>query len=133
LSEHLFVYGTLLSGAGSALGMRERRRLRSEAKLIGSAAMPGRLISLGDYPGMIDPVGDDFVHGEIYELHDRFDVFRWLDHYEDVEPERPGNGPYQRVQRSAQLTGAGGLTCCWVYLLRIVPENAEIVPSGRWL
>jgi gamma-glutamylcyclotransferase (GGCT)/AIG2-like uncharacterized protein YtfP len=132
LPEHLFVYGTLLSGTDGRLGMSERARLRSEAKLIGAAIMPGRLICLGDYPGLLDTAADDRVHGEVYEIDDRFGIFRWLDPYEDFEPERPDEGPYRRVQRSAQLAGGGELTC-WVYVLRTAPANAVMISSGRWL
>ena len=53
-TRYLFVYGTLMSGAGSALGKAQRLRLARESDSLGPASIAhARLYDLGRYPGAI--------------------------------------------------------------------------------
>ena len=52
--QHLFVYGTLRSGARDTLGAAMRSRLSFETSSLGRAAMPGHLYDLGAYPGLVE-------------------------------------------------------------------------------
>jgi gamma-glutamylcyclotransferase (GGCT)/AIG2-like uncharacterized protein YtfP len=62
---HLFIYGTLMPGL----------RLEAEmhgARFVGSAQVPGRLVDVGRYPGLLLDLskGDGQVTGEVYEVDD---------------------------------------------------------------
>lgn len=129
MNNRLFVYGTLLSGAGHPMGAR----LRREARLIGPATIPGRLYSLGHYPGLVEAdYAGGLVHGELYALHAPAVALRWLDAYEGIRPNAPGESPYERAERRVRL--ASGATCiAWVYLYRGSVGNRPEVPDGRWI
>jgi len=133
--DHLFVYGTLLSGAHDALGAAMRARLHRETDLIGKASTPGRLYDLGDYPGLVEaePRGDrDLVAGEVLELRDAPTTFRWLDVYEDVDPVNPTAGIYRRVPQVALLDDQRVLRC-WIYVVNDVPAQAPRIAGGCWV
>ncbi len=67
MAQHLFVYGTLMSGAGHRMGAR----LQREARLVGPARIKGRLYDLGAYPALVETgPADGDVHGEVFELID---------------------------------------------------------------
>jgi gamma-glutamylcyclotransferase (GGCT)/AIG2-like uncharacterized protein YtfP len=130
-NPHLFVYGTLLTGAHHPMG----ERLRREARLVGEASIGGRLYSLGRYPGLVETAGEDqgegeIVHGEVYVLNNPANALKWLDAYEGIRPGSPAE--YERVERAVQL--ASGVTLlAWVYLYRRSVGLRPPVPGGRWL
>jgi gamma-glutamylcyclotransferase (GGCT)/AIG2-like uncharacterized protein YtfP len=129
MNTHLFVYGTLLSAAGHAMGAR----LRREARLLGEATRPGRLYSLGRYPGMVEAAGADYlVHGELYALRTPAVTLKWLDAYEGIVPGKPELSPYERVERRAQLA-SGETLDAWVYLYRKSVKARPEVLGGRWI
>ncbi len=70
----LAVYGTLLGvhGAQDALGIRDRLRY------LGAARIPGRLVDLGGFPGLV--AGPGTVRVEVYEGED--DLLPLLDEFE---------------------------------------------------
>jgi gamma-glutamylcyclotransferase (GGCT)/AIG2-like uncharacterized protein YtfP len=129
MNPHLFVYGTLLSGAGHPNGAR----LQREARLVGAATMRGgKLYSLGRYPGLVETAeAEALVHGEVYALNSPAASLEWLDAYEGIVPGRRVN-PYERVQHPVQLT-TGGTIAAWVYLYRKDVAGRSAIPSGRWL
>lgn len=113
----LFVYGTLMEGAGlgGLLGACVRR----------PALMRGRLFRLpAGYPAL--QVGPDgLVHGELVELSDA-SLLSVIDAYEGVD-----QGLYRREVHAA-LVGVRP-TPAWVY---VMPDPAaaggRTIPSGRW-
>ena len=111
MSEYLFVYGSLRRSAGNPTA----RYLRSQARWIGSGRMPGRVYSLGDYPGaeLNESLGQ-YVKGDVFELDDPDAVFRVLDSYEGIGPEFPEPHEYLRCLCPVYLHGEKLL--CWVYL-----------------
>ena len=128
MNAHLFVYGTLLSRARHPMGAR----LRREARLLGAATMPGRLYSLGRYPGMVEAAdADRLVHGELYALRTPAVTLEWLDAYEGIVPGKPELSPYARVERPAQLA-SGETRDAWVYLYRKSVKARPEVPDGHW-
>ena len=93
MTHTLFIYGTLMPGL----------RLEAEmhgARFLGAAQVPGRLVDLGRYPGLLS--GEGVVTGEVYEVDDthlaRLDV---------VEDMVPGNRVASQYWREV-VTVCGG-------------------------
>jgi gamma-glutamylcyclotransferase (GGCT)/AIG2-like uncharacterized protein YtfP len=132
MQRYLFVYGTLMSTAGGALGKGMRERLQREAQLLGPATMRGRLYDLGRYPALVD--SDDaaeLIHGEVVALHEPRRSLTWLDAYEGIVPSQPDRGEYQRVERPARLASGAEITA-WVYLYRKSVVRARRIAAKRW-
>jgi gamma-glutamylcyclotransferase (GGCT)/AIG2-like uncharacterized protein YtfP len=75
MTHALFIYGTLMPGL----------RLEAEmhgARFMGLAQVPGRLVDVGRYPGLLR--GDGSVSGEVYEVDDAH--LARLDGVEDMVP-----------------------------------------------
>jgi gamma-glutamylcyclotransferase (GGCT)/AIG2-like uncharacterized protein YtfP len=124
--QNLFVYGTLMS----TIGHRMALRLAREGRLIGPAAVRGRLYDLGAYPALVeaDAEGGE-VYGEVHALTDPAASFRWLDAYEGIVPGR--DCEYVRVQRSVRLETGAELTA-WLYLYRAPVVGRRLIKCGRW-
>jgi gamma-glutamylcyclotransferase (GGCT)/AIG2-like uncharacterized protein YtfP len=132
-SRYLFVYGTLMSGARSALGTQQRLRLAAESDSLGPASLPAaRLYDIGRYPGAVFSAAiDDIVHGEAVLLADPVASLAWIDAYEGYVHGADDN-EYDRVVRQVRLAG-GETFDAWVYLLLAVPEHGREIDSGRWI
>lgn len=81
MTERLAVYGTLRRGFDVQAKLGVSGRLRFERPCV----IPGRLIDLGDYPGLLP--GDGRVPGELFGVLDPA-VWPILDEYEGEEYER---------------------------------------------
>jgi gamma-glutamylcyclotransferase (GGCT)/AIG2-like uncharacterized protein YtfP len=128
MNPHLFVYGSLMSTAGHAMG----ERLRAEARLIGPATMQGRLYRVSWYPGAVENADpEQRVHGEVYALGNPDRALAWLDAYEGIVPGREESGGYRRLERPARLASGEEITA-WVYLYRGDVAGLSPVPDGRW-
>ena len=129
MNPHLFVYGSLLSSIGHPSG----ERLRSEARLVGAASMPGRLYRVGWYPGLVEAAaGESRVHGEVYALADPASSLAWLDAYESMVPGEEASNEYVRAERSVQLASGREITA-WVYLYQWDVTGVQQVADGRWV
>jgi gamma-glutamylcyclotransferase (GGCT)/AIG2-like uncharacterized protein YtfP len=134
ICRHLFVYGTLMSGAVGALGKAQRERLQRESRRLGAATMAeARLYDLGRYPGLVES-GEacDVVHGEVVALANPDRTFLWLDAYEDVFPDKPHASDYARLQRAVRLAKGGTEINAWVYVFRKDVARRRAIASGRW-
>lgn len=133
-TRYLFVYGTLMSGAGTALGTAQRLRLARESDSLGPASLEhARLYDLGRYPGAVAGDGeDDIVHGEAVLLSMPQSTLKWLDAYEDIAPGNGDANEYERTICAVRLAGGEAIDA-WVYLLRAVPARAKRIADGRWM
>jgi len=130
----IFVYGTLMGHSHSLMGRAERERLHQAAQSLGPATVPGLLVDLGAYPGLIAPrLAGDVVHGEVLSLADPATVFRWLDDYEGIRSTVvvPAAGEYERVVRDARLDD-GTVLAVWLYLFVAPSDGLPLVHGGRW-
>lgn len=117
----LFVYGTLRSGQPNAPRL-------GGATLLGMATVHGRLIHLGDYPGLV--VGDGVVHGELYELP--IAALDRIDDLEGFDPLDSEGSLFLRVERTATLTGTSESLTAWTYLWPHASQ-APFVEDGDWV
>jgi gamma-glutamylcyclotransferase (GGCT)/AIG2-like uncharacterized protein YtfP len=107
----LFVYGTLRAGSAHPMASF----LAARARLLGGASCAGRLLDLGEYPGLVDD--DDprqRVAGELWELDaPAAPTLAALDEYEGC-----AEGLFERVRREVRGVGVPGEGPAWVYLHR---------------
>ena len=85
--NRLFIYGTLMPGL----------RLEAEmqgARFVSAAQVPGRLVDVGRYPGLLQ--GDGQVTGEVYEVDDAH--LARLDGVEGVVPGDRAASQYWREE-----------------------------------
>jgi gamma-glutamylcyclotransferase (GGCT)/AIG2-like uncharacterized protein YtfP len=93
MTNALFIYGTLMPGL----------RLEAEmhgARFMGPAQVPGRLVDLGRYPGLLQ--GDGQVTGEVFEVDDAH-----LARLDGVEGMVPGDRAASQYWRE-EVTVVGG-------------------------
>jgi gamma-glutamylcyclotransferase (GGCT)/AIG2-like uncharacterized protein YtfP len=92
--RHLFVYGTLRRASAHP----EARWLASVATYKGTATLPGRVVDLGEYPGLL-PAEEpgQLVNGDLYELPSDPAVLDRLDRYEGCHPDDPEPHEYCRI------------------------------------
>ena len=128
MTDCLFVYGTLLSGAGNAMS----KRLAREAWSLGPAHTSGRLYDFGKWPGLRQSKEDElYVHGEVYRLNEPATSLAWLDAYEGIGPEVL-NPEYRRLIGRAELSSGLGIET-WIYVYQWSTEAGRELPDGRWL
>jgi gamma-glutamylcyclotransferase (GGCT)/AIG2-like uncharacterized protein YtfP len=119
--DFVFVYGTLKRG-----GRYHETMVAIGAQFLGTAAVVGRLISLGDYPGLLP--GSSRVSGEVYRVSAA--GLRVLDRLEGFDAARPASSEYHR--RLTPLHG-GPVAVAWVYWYNPALVPATAVPlDGDW-
>jgi gamma-glutamylcyclotransferase (GGCT)/AIG2-like uncharacterized protein YtfP len=124
---HLFVYGTLMRASRS----RYAKLLAARATFAGEASTPGRLYSLGRYPGAVfDPGRAAKVHGEVFRLNGAA-ILEALDAYEGCRPQDPEPHPYRRVSMNVELA-RGGTVLVWTYAYQGSLSRRPLILSGRF-
>jgi gamma-glutamylcyclotransferase (GGCT)/AIG2-like uncharacterized protein YtfP len=101
-------------------GFSRNRLLGASANFVAEAWAPGRLISLGSYPGIVE--GEGMVRGELYRLESPL-VLPAVDREEGYNFER----------RLTEVTCAGGRRArAWIYWYRGPRTRAIPIPQGDW-
>lgn len=124
----VFVYGTLRAGEVNDLNAAARRHGIAAPRLIGSAAVAGRLYDFGTYPGLVLDAAAPGVAGDLYEVDAA--LVPVLDEIEEVYP-----GQASLFVREERVVAVGGqaVTC----LLYPVGEDAVAglprIASGDWV
>ena len=134
MTQHLFVYGSLMPQLNSRFGEAERTRLARESTIIGPASVRGKLYNLGDYPGLIsNSCLNSRASGVLLRLNMPEETFAWLDLFEDIVLGRSTEAnTYERVARTVMLEDGGEIES-WVYVMWRVPASASEITTGRWL
>jgi len=129
MSDHLFVFGTLLSGYDHPMS----RRLSREAQLIGPARCRGRLYLVRHYPGMVlsdDPA--EQVHGEVFRMRDPQALLRVLDEYEGCGEGAARPTEYLRQQVGVILDDGRAIEA-WTYVYNWPVTHLPRIASGKFL
>jgi len=108
----LFVYGTLRPDAAPP----EIAEAASRLELVSPATVPGRLLQLTEYPGLILDDASDAprVPGTIFAVPDGRTLAA-LDEYEGFRVSNPETSLFQRTHATATLPD-GSKRPCWVYV-----------------
>src|SRR3954451_4045090 len=111
MPEHLFVYGTLLSGLASPTLAGVMSRLAFDVP----ATTPGELFDMGPYPAAVpDPASGSVVRGELYAIPADPSTLALLDNYEGHFADRPAQSLFRRSR--VTVTRADGTTApAWMY------------------
>lgn len=116
----LFIYGTLMPGL----------RLEAEmhgARFVGAAQVPGRLVDVGRYPGLLP--GDGSVAGEVYEVDDTH--LARLDAVEDMVPGDRAASQYWREEVTVSGGALQGLRV-QTYVYNRPAEVCVPIPHGDY-
>lgn len=127
--EHLFVYGTLMSGCPRHYLLAAWADLDSRVE----AQTPGLLYnSWKGFPCMIpDVTGRQIVNGELYTLKDPKKAFEVLDIVETARRYATTGAFFRRA--IIQARRADGAPClAWTYFVDMSVEGMPRIPSGSW-
>lgn len=137
------VYGTLLGDVAPQirdpdLKQRAKRARQRLGKRVGECRIRGRLVDLGEYPGLVLARGST-VRAELYELpfggpgsqelRDFRSAIAAIDEFEGMNPDDSAGSEY--VRRYVELDSPAG-AAAWVYVLNKPSRSAEPLDSGDW-
>ena len=116
----LFIYGTLLPG------LRLQAQMQG-AQCLGPARVPGRLVDVGRYPGLLH--GQGSVSGEVYRVSDA--QLARLDAVEDMVPGDRAASQYWREQVTVQAGALAGQPV-WTYVYNRPTEGLVPIAHGDY-
>ena len=119
---YIALYGSLRKQGG----IGDEPDLSKRLKPAGAAIIEGKLIDLGDYPGLIQGPGE--VQAELCEVVDR-DAFRIMDQHERYDPTDVKGSLYLR--RAVRLLQPN--VDAWVYVYNHPAGDAPEVAGGDWI
>ena len=120
MTHALFIYGTLMPG------LRLEAEMRG-ARFLGAAQVPGRLVDVGRYPGLV--LGEGQVTGEVYEVDDAH--LARLDAVEDMVPGDRAASQYWRVGVTV-LSGPLQGRSVQTYVYNRPVEDCKPIPHGDY-
>ena len=128
ISDHLFVYGTLMRGFDHPMA----QLLSRGADFLGEARCLGRLYLIKHYPGLVlSDDADDVVFGELFQLRRPAELLRELDMYEAC-----GEGfaePTEYIRQMLPVTRDGGTSEVWTYIYNWPVAGLPRIASGRFM
>ena len=129
ISDHLFVYGTLMRGFDHPMA----KLLSRSADFIGEATCRGRLYLIKHYPGLVlSDDADDIVFGDLYRLRARDELLGEFDMYEACGPGfKP---PTEYLRQMLNVTLADGTASeAWTYVYNWPVTGLPRIASGKFL
>jgi gamma-glutamylcyclotransferase (GGCT)/AIG2-like uncharacterized protein YtfP len=126
--RYVFVYGTLRAGEVNDINVAAARNAIARPRLLGRAAVAGRLFDFGPYPGLVSDASATRVFGDVYEIDDA--LVPALDEIEEVYPGVPGLFMAEQVEVEVK----GRKIACLFY--PIAPERASgrtEIHGGDWV
>jgi gamma-glutamylcyclotransferase (GGCT)/AIG2-like uncharacterized protein YtfP len=129
MSQHLFLYGTLLpSEAPKEIAFVVKRFRR-----LGSAHVRGRLYDFGEFPGaVLDPSSRTMIHGELVILPSDERVLETLDRYEEFDPSDPKRSLFVRTKTKVRMAN-GSSREGWIYVYNRNPGKVKLLRGGDYL
>jgi gamma-glutamylcyclotransferase (GGCT)/AIG2-like uncharacterized protein YtfP len=129
MSEHLFLYGTLLPSEAP----KEIASIVKRFRRLGSAQVRGRLYDFGEFPGaVLDSSSRSTIHGELVVLPPDGRTLDLLDQYEEFDPTDPKKSLF--VRKKAKIRMANGSSReGWIYVYNKNPGKAKLVRGGDYL
>ena len=116
----LFIYGTLMPGLRLEAEMHGAQRL-------GASCVPGRLVDVGRYPGLLQ--GQGTVTGEVYRVSDA--QLARLDEVEDMVVGDRAASQYWRERVKVQSGALAGQPV-WTYVYNRPVDGLTPIPHGDY-
>ena len=120
--NHLFVYGTLMSG------QNRFNQLEPYVRSWTKGWTKGQLHHLGSFPGL--KLGEGVVHGELIEMRDVEQCLERTDGIEGFRGFDHHNNFYDRT--IVQVQTEQGIVWAWTYLYVHDVDTDSIIEDGRW-
>jgi gamma-glutamylcyclotransferase (GGCT)/AIG2-like uncharacterized protein YtfP len=121
MTERVFVYGTLRTGASNAWRM-------AGSRLLGPGTVRGRLYRVAWYPALVlDPRAGE-VRGELHDVPCA--MLPGLDRFEGVSAAGEGS-EYRRIRARVTLPG-GSEVEAWVWEWRAPMAGLPEISDGEW-
>jgi gamma-glutamylcyclotransferase (GGCT)/AIG2-like uncharacterized protein YtfP len=129
MTDHLFVYGTLMRRARHPMSAM----LAAQAEFVGEGRYAGRLYLVARYPGVVasDAAGD-VVFGDVYALRNPSRLLQRLDVYEGCAPLSPKPVQYIRTLQSVKMHD-GRAIGAFVYIYNRPVAGLQRIRSGRFI
>lgn len=125
--EHLFLYGSLLTGTPNR---RLNKLLKRPLRHARPAVIRARLYHLGHYPGAVgSALKADCVYGRLLRIRNPR-LLQLLDRYEDCCAGDPSGGEFVRTSIQAQLLPSRKHVRCWVYFYNRDIAGKRRIVSG---
>lgn len=118
--HELFIYGTLMPGLRLQAEMQGAERL-------GPARVPGRLVDVGRYPGLLQ--GEGLVAGEVYRVSEA--QLAHLDEVEEMVPGDRGASQYWRERVTVQEGALAGQQV-WTYVYNLPVDGLTPIAHGDY-
>jgi gamma-glutamylcyclotransferase (GGCT)/AIG2-like uncharacterized protein YtfP len=129
MSQHLFLYGTLLPSEAP----EEIASIVKRFRRLGSAHVRGRLYDFGEFPGaVLDSSSRTMIHGELVALPSDQRILETLDRYEEFDPVAPKKSLFIR-KKVRVLMADGSRRESWIYVYNKAPGKAKVVRGGDYL
>jgi gamma-glutamylcyclotransferase (GGCT)/AIG2-like uncharacterized protein YtfP len=129
MSQHLFLYGTLLPGEAP----KEIAGIVSRFRRLGPAQVRGKLYDLGEFPGaVLDSSSRTMIHGELVVLPAGEKALEALDRYEEFDPSDLQKSLFVRKKAKIQMAN-GSSREGWIYVYNRHPGKAKRVRGGDYL
>jgi gamma-glutamylcyclotransferase (GGCT)/AIG2-like uncharacterized protein YtfP len=129
MSQHLFLYGTLLPTEAP----KEIASIVKRLRRLGSAQVRGRLYDFGEFPGaVLDPLSRTMIHGELVALPSDGRILDALDRYEEFDPLAPKRSLFVRKRAKIRMAN-GGSREGWIYVYNRPPGKAKLLRGGDYL
>lgn len=129
MSQHLFLYGTLISSEAP----KEIASIVKRFRRVGSGHVRGKLYDFGEFPGaVLDPSSRTIIHGELVALPPEEQILEALDRYEEFDPSDPKRSLFVRKKAKIQMAD-GSSREGWIYVYNRHPGNAKLLRGGDYL
>lgn len=126
--RHVFVYGTLRAGEINDIGQAAARYGIDAPKLIGRAAVSGRLFDFGDYPGLVRDDAAGPIRGDVYEIDDA--LVPVLDEIEGISP--VGDSLFKSREMTVAVAGRQ-LQCFFYPVDDLSAAGHTRIEAGDWV
>lgn len=111
---------------------RSRHDLLQPCEFVSRGRIPGRLLSLGEYPGVVAAVDpEDWVLGDVYRLQDGTKALVRMDRYEGFVPESSEGCEFRRELSEVRLD-SGETVTAWVYYYNLPSDALPRIASGDY-
>ena len=127
ITNKIFVYGTLKEVFSNKAAIF----LHQNPCFIGEAKVPGKLVKVNWYPGLIYAKKDkEMVYGEIFEMKQPYKILNQLDDYEGIGKNYLEPHEYKREVIPIGLNSK--IVSCWTCLY-IGNKTAKTISSGVFI